>query len=161
MLSMLDFLIIATIAISLLVGIFRGFIREVLSLTSWIGAIWLAYVYVMDVAALLVPYIQQQPMRVVVAFAGIFVIALIVFSLLGYLIYRLIAIAGISGIDRSLGMLFGFVRGCVIVAVLIMVATFMDFTSQPWWQDSLLVHYFDPVIDMIRSLLPTDIATYV
>lgn len=161
MLNMVDFLIIAIVAISLFVGVFRGFVREVLSLTSWIGAVWLAYVYVLDVAALLAPYIEQQPIRVVAAFAGIFVVALIVFSLLSYLIYRLIAIAGISGVDRSLGMLFGFVRGCLVVAVLIMIAAFMDFTSQPWWQGSLLVDYFDPVIDLIRSLLPAEIATFV
>lgn len=161
MLSLLDFLIIGIVAVSLGVGMFRGFVREVLSLSSWVGAIWVSYTYVMDVAVLLTPYIEQPPLRVVAAFAGLFVFALIVFSLLGYLIYRLIAVAGISGIDRSLGLLFGIARGCIIVSIMIMVATFMDFNSQPWWKGSLLVNYFDPVTDMIRSLLPEEVATFV
>jgi membrane protein required for colicin V production len=147
--------------ISLLIGLFRGFIREILSLLSWLGALWLGYAYATLGASYLEPYITQPPLRVVVAFAAIFIVALIGFSIISYLLYRLLSIAGVSGVDRSLGMLFGLVRGFVIVALLILAATFMDFTSQPWWKDSLLVQYFIPVTDLIRSLLPSDIAEFV
>jgi membrane protein required for colicin V production len=159
--SVVDIFIIVTLVISLLIGLFRGFIREILSLLSWLGALWLGYAYATLGASYLEPYITQPPLRVVVAFAAIFIVALIGFSIISYLLYRLLSIAGVSGVDRSLGMLFGLVRGFVIVALLILAATFMDFTSQPWWKDSLLVQYFIPVTDLIRSLLPSDIAEFV
>jgi membrane protein required for colicin V production len=159
--SVVDIFIIVTVVISLLIGLFRGFIREILSLLSWLGALWLGYAYATLGASYLEPYITQPPLRVVVAFAAIFIVALIGFSIISYLLYRLLSIAGVSGVDRSLGMLFGLVRGFVIVALLILAATFMDFTSQPWWKDSLLVQYFIPVTDLIRSLLPSDIAEFV
>ena len=158
--SIVDIAIIAIVIISMLIGIFRGFIREILSLFSWLGALWLAYTYATSGGTYLEPYIDQPPLRVVVAFAGIFICALIAFSIVSYLLYRLLAIAGISGVDRSLGMLFGLLRGIIVVSLLILASVFMDFTSQPWWQDALLVDYFTPVTEFIRSLLPDDIADY-
>ena len=159
--SVVDIVIIVIVVISLGIGLFRGFIREILSLCSWLGALWLGYFYATMGAAYLEPYVSQPPLRVVVAFASIFVVALIGFSIVSYLLYRLLSIAGVSGVDRSLGMLFGLVRGFVIVSLLVLAATFMDFTSQPWWTDSLLVQYFNPVTDLIRSLLTPDIAAFV
>ena len=159
--SVVDITILAVLAVSLLIGLFRGFIREILSLFSWLGAIWIAYNFATVAAGYLEPYIDQPPLRVVVGFAGIFITALISFSIVSYLLYRLLSIAGVSGIDRSLGSLFGLIRGLVVIAVLILAANFMDFTSQPWWKDSFLVVYFDPITEFIRSLLPADIADYV
>ena len=156
--SVVDIAIIIIIVVSLLIGLFRGFIREILSLVSWLGALWLAYIYATWGAVFLEPYLDQQPLRIVISFAAIFIIALITFSIISYILYRVLAIAGISGVDRSLGTLFGLARGVVIVAVLILAATFMDFTAQPWWRDSLLVEYFNPLTELIRSMLPTEIA---
>lgn len=159
--SIVDIAIIAIVVISLVVGLVRGFIREALSLFSWIAALWLAYNYATLGATYLEPYIDQPPLRVVAAFAGIFIVSLILISIASYLVYRLLSIAGITGVDRSLGTLFGLARGIIIVAILILGARFMDFTSQPWWQDSLLVSYFTPVTEFIRSLLPADLAEFV
>jgi membrane protein required for colicin V production len=159
--GVVDIAIVVVLAVSLLIGLFRGFIREILSLFSWLGAIWIAYNFATEAAGYLEPFIDQPPLRVVAGFAGIFITALISFSIVSYLLYRLLSIAGVSGIDRSLGSLFGLIRGLVIVAVLILAANFMDFSTQPWWKDSLLVVYFDPITEFIRSLLPAEIAKYV
>ena len=159
--NVVDIAIVAIVSISLIIGLFRGFIREVLSLFSWIASVWIAYTYAAAGAAYLDPYIDQPPLRTVAAFAGIFVAALILISMFSHLICRILSITRISGVDRSLGTLFGLIRGIIVVAALILVATFMGLISQPWWHDSLLVDYFNPVTDFIRSLLPADIAEFV
>lgn len=159
--SVVDIAIVCVILISLFIGLFRGFIREVLSLFSWIASLWVAYTYATQGAAYLEPYIDQPPLRIVAAFAIIFIVALLLISIASYLVYRLLSITGITGIDRSLGTLFGLIRGIIIVALLILGSTFMDFTSQPWWQDSLLVNYFFPVTGFIRSLLPVELSEFV
>ncbi len=159
--NIVDISIVSIILISLFVGLFRGFIREILSLLSWIVALWIAYKFAVTGAVYLQSYIDQPPLRIVIAFAGIFVVALILISICSYVIYRILSVTGISGVDRSLGTLFGLARGIVIIALLVLAATFMDFISQPWWQDSLLVGYFSPVTDFIQSLLPADILEFI
>ena len=158
--STVDIAVVAIILVSLLVGLCRGVIREVLSLLSWIVALWAAYRYAQPGGVYFESYIDQPPLRIVAAFAAIFVMALIAASFLGYLVRRVLSSSGISGIDRSLGMLFGIVRGAIIVAVLILTAIFMDMTTQPWWEKSLLVNYFTPITDMLRSLMPQGLEIY-
>ncbi len=157
----IDIAILAIVLVSLSIGLARGFIREVLSLFSWLAALWIAWSGALIGAGYLENHITQQPFRVVIAFAGIFLVSLILFSIVSHLLYRLLAVAGISGLDRSLGLLFGLLRGVVIVALLIVVAAFMDFNSKPWWQESLLVDHFDAVIELLRVLLPADLSEYV
>ena len=109
--SPVDIVILIILAISTLIGVFRGFIREVLSLASWIVALYVAWLFAAQGAAYLEPHISQPALRVAAAFAGIFVIMLIAASILSYLLYRLLYISGISGMDRSLGAVFGIARG--------------------------------------------------
>lgn len=153
-----DIAIIIILLVSTIIGVFRGFIREVLALASWALALFLAYKFCQLAAVYLEPYISQPPLRVAAAFVGIFIIALIVASIVSYILYRLLSIAGISGIDRSLGALFGVARGVVLIAALILAAVYMDFAAQPWWQGAKLVTYFTPVTDMMLSLMPAEVA---
>ncbi len=158
--SMVDIAIVGVILASLLVGISRGFVREVLSLTSWVVALWAAYMYVGIGEVLLAPYIAQPPLRAVASFVAIFVLVLIVASLLGNLISRLLSIGGLGGVNRTLGMLFGIGRGVIIVALLLLMSIFFELPFQPWWQEPFLVHYFMPVADILRELMPSDFAVY-
>jgi membrane protein required for colicin V production len=155
--NLVDIAIIVILLISTLIGVFRGFIREVLSLASWLVALYIAWTFASLGAGYLEPYISQPPLRVVAAFAAIFIVVLILASIISYLLYRLFAIAGISGVDRSLGTLFGIARGVVVVAILILAAVYMDFATQPWWREAMLVGYFTPVTDFILSLMPMDV----
>jgi len=156
--SPVDIAIIVVVLVSALIGIFRGFIREVLSLASWLVALYVAYTFAAQGAVYLEPYISQKELRGIASFAAIFVCTLIVVSIISYIIYRLFALAGITGLDRSLGAIFGLVRGAVVVALLILAATFMDFTPHPWFQTSKLAIYFAPLTDFILTLLPPEVA---
>ena len=155
--SPVDIAIIVIILVSTLIGIFRGFIREVLSLASWIISIFFAWTFAELGAGYLEPYISQLPLRVAAAFVVIFIIALILLSIISYLLYKVIALAGIGGVDRSLGAVFGIARAVILIAALILGAVYMDFTTQPWWQGTKLVAYFAPVTDFMLSLMPADI----
>ena len=155
--SPVDIAIAVIILVSALIGVFRGFIREILSLASWVIALYIAWTFAPLGATYLEPYISQPPLRVVAAFVGIFVVALIVASIIAYLVYKLFALAGIKGVDRSLGFLFGVLRGVLIVAILILVAVYTDFAAQPWWQTSKLVGFFTPITDFLLTLMPPEV----
>ncbi len=159
--SIVDIAIVVIVVVSLLIGLYRGFIREFFSLISWLLALFVAWSFAEFGALYLESYLDQPDFRVVVSFAGIFVISLMVLSIISHFLHNVLAFAALLGVDRYLGMLFGIARGVIIVALMIMAATFMDFASQPWWKTSLLVSYFSPVIDLIRGLLPENLAQLV
>lgn len=158
--ALVDIAIIVIIVVSVLVGIFRGFIRELLSLVSWVIAAWLAYRFAEPVSAWLAPYIEQPPLRIVAAFIALFLAVLLALSIISYLIHRTFSAVGIGGVDRSLGALFGVVRGVAIIALLVLAARFMAFTEHSWWTEARLVDYFNPLAEMLRSLLPPDLASH-
>ena len=159
--SIVDIAIIVIVIVSLLIGLYRGFIREFFSLVSWLLSLYVAWSFAGSAAVYLESYLEQPDFRVMVSFAGIFVVSLMVLSIISHFVQNLLAFAALIGVDRYLGMLFGITRGVIIVALMVMVGTFMDFASQPWWKTSLLAGYFSPVIDLIRELLPASLAQLV
>jgi len=88
----------------------------------------------------------------------LFIGTLLVGGLVNYLAGQLISKTGLTSTDRILGMIFGIARGAVIVAVLVMLAGLTTVPQDPWWQDSMLLGYFQDIALWLRSFLPADIA---
>ncbi len=153
----LDIVVIAFVAISILVGIFRGFVKEILSLSSWVLAAFIAYNFGELAASYVTPYISEPTLALAIAYVVVFLLALIAFSIVSYLISKLFSATGMSAIDRSLGSVFGAVRAAVIMGFLILIGHFLNLQEQSWWQDSQLLEYFQPVADWIKSYLPGDV----
>ncbi|MFT5258630.1 MAG: membrane protein required for colicin V production [Saprospiraceae bacterium] len=153
----LDVVVIAFVAISVLVGIFRGLVKEVLSLTSWVLAAFIAYQNGEIAASYLELYIKESMLALAIAYVAVFLIALIGLSVVSYLISRLFNATGMSAIDRSLGSMFGAVRAAAIMGILILIGHFLNLNDQSWWTDSQLLDYFIPVADWITSYLPESI----
>lgn len=155
-----DYLILAVLIISVLVGVFRGFIREVMAIVVWATAIWLAYLGVARGAELLTNVIDVPSVRVMVAFGAIFLTVLIVGGLVTWLVGRLIESSGLAPTDRMVGMLFGLTRGVVIVGLAVLLARFTPFPQDPWWQHSLLLPYFERLAETAETWLPPSIRQY-
>ncbi len=138
-----DWGIIAVLAISSLISLKRGFVKEALSLVVWVVAIVVATSFRAQAAALLVDHIQTPSLREMAAFALLFIATLIVGACVNFLISQLVKITGLSGTDRLLGMLFGLARGLVIVMVgLILLPGLLPVDQDPWWQSSQLIPHF-------------------
>ncbi|HIO17977.1 MAG TPA: CvpA family protein [Gammaproteobacteria bacterium] len=146
-----DAVVLAAIVLSLGLGIFRGLVREILSLSSWIISIWLAYVYGDDLAIVVVPWVESERLSGLIGYVVVFVTVLVLLSLVGALLLKLFRIAGLSGTSRLLGGLFGFLRGLVIVTVLLFSAEWTPATSQAWFRDSQIVPYFDVPLTWFKS----------
>lgn len=158
--NLIDMAIVGLIALSAVISIFRGFIREVLSLVAWVAAFYVAFrFYPMGVDALS-PHIDSELVRLFVAFLGIFISVLIVFSLLNYVIAKLVDGTGLSGTDRFLGVLFGIVRGAAIAIVLIIIVELTPFTEQKIWKSSSLVPQLKTAAEWVKGYLPDDITQH-
>ena len=135
-----DWCIVVIVAISALISIVRGFVKEALSLLVWVLAFVVAFFFAERLAPLLTNLVSLPSLRYVAAFAALFVATLIVGSLINYLIGQLVKMTGLSGIDRLLGMMFGVCRGVLIaLLVLIFVPKILPVQQDPWWQQSRLI----------------------
>ncbi|WP_457673605.1 CvpA family protein [Thiolapillus sp.] len=153
-----DFVILGIIAISALLSLFRGFIREAFSLAVWILAFWVSWTFFRDLSLRMEGFIQTPSVRLGVAFAILMILSLTVGGLINYLVIRLIKSTGLSGSDRFIGMFFGIARGVVFVAVLVLLAGLTPLPRDPWWNDSVLIPYFQELALWLRDLLPPEIA---
>lgn len=150
----IDIAIVAIFAISILVGMYRGFVREILSVLSWVAAAVVAFMYGEMAKDWVNGYVNNPDLALAISYVIIFLAALIVFSIISYLIGRIFSATGMSGIDRSLGTVFGALRAAVIVALVMLVGRFMSFDEHGWWSGSELLAYFEPLADWIHAQLP-------
>ena len=149
-----DLAIIGVVLIFAIIGIIRGFIKEVLSLTSWILSFWLAFTFAEPVSYVLEPYIETPILRVVAAFAALFVCSLLLLTIISFLLHKMLSVSGIKGTDRALGGLFGGLKGLVIIAALMLFAQETVLPKEKWWQASLLAAHFQPLVLVIKTVLP-------
>ena len=148
-----DWAIIAIIAISGLISLSRGFVKEALSLLTWIIAGVVAWMFGGALSAHLVDFIQTPSARVIAACAILFIVTLLVGALVNYLLGELIRVTGLSGTDRLLGMVFGAARGGLLVVVLVGLLSLAPVQQDPWWRQSTLLPHFLLVADWSKNLI--------
>jgi len=149
-----DYALVGIVLISLLIGAWRGFVREVLSLISWILAFVVALRFAGDFANWLAPWIQAAAVRSVFAHIILFLGVLLAGGLAGWLLSKLIHSAGLGGVDRMLGAGLGLIRGALIVVVLVMVAAHSVARKEPWWTRSITIAYAAPAAAELQALIP-------
>jgi membrane protein required for colicin V production len=149
-----DYAILLIIALSALISVWRGFVKEALSLTALILAIWLGLSFQEPFANWLARYIEARSLQKIVAFAIIFVTTLILGGLVNYLAGQLVKKSGLSGTDRFLGVLFGLARGGLLVAILVLLAGLTELPKDAWWKDSIFIVHFQEAALWIEQFLP-------
>ena len=138
--TQVDTLILSVIAISSAFGVWRGFIKETLSLLSWIAALLVSRVYTESLAGLLESLIDNPSVRYVTAFSVLFVLIIMLGTALNHFMSKLLVVTGLKTLDRLLGAVFGVARGTVIVLVVLFILNVFVSGSE-WWQQSTLIPY--------------------
>ena len=117
--SWLDGIFLIIIARSALISLIRGFVKESISLVTWIVAGVLAFRYFSPMASLLEPFVESPTVRNVAGFGILFVVTLIIGAVVNFIMSQLVSKTGLSGTDKALGVVFGAARGVLIVAVML------------------------------------------
>jgi len=133
----LDYAVLGVIGVSVLWGAWRGLVREVISIAGWVLAFVAANLFAVPLAGVLPQAIPTAELRLLAAFMGIFITALVIATLCGVLLAKLAKAAGLAGLDRLLGSLFGLARALLIVLAFALVAGFTSAPRQPFWQNSV------------------------
>jgi len=155
----LDWLIAIVFILSIVVGVLRGFIREVLSIVSWILAFWLSITFCAQAGNFVAQYVNipAEAFRISAGFALIFIATLFLFSIISYIVTKLIVKRAIKGTDRILGLFFGATRAVAIVIVVLLLGRGIGLDSKDWWQSSMSLSYFEPLADYVEELLPSQL----
>lgn len=157
----IDYAIIALIIISAIIGLFRGLVKEAFSLGLWILAIWIGLNFSREFSGFLNSAISLPSARMAAAFAVLFFLTLIVGGLISYLLSALIEKTGLTGSDRFAGMIFGLVRGIVVVALMVMLAGLTPLPEDPWWKESTLIPPMQSVAEWLSQHVPSGMAGYI
>jgi membrane protein required for colicin V production len=158
--SWIDYVIIAVVVLSILLGALRGLVREFLSLAGWVLAAVLSLWFGADAAQSL-PADWSPVARLALASVLIFVATVFAAGLLASVLGRLLKAAGLGGTDRTLGAVFGLCRGLFAVVALMLMAGLTQLTSQPAWKQAVLIPRVTALILIIKPHLPENMQVLV
>lgn len=153
--DILDLSIIVLIVLSAIIGLVRGFVREALSLATWLAALAFAFLYYKELAVHVPFAVQDKIGQVVIAFVVIFLGVLIVGSIINHLLSAAVSSVGLGGVDYLLGGAFGILRGGLIVTLLVLLfGVAGNFSKEAWWQDSRLIPWFAETAAVLKEMIP-------
>jgi membrane protein required for colicin V production len=152
----LDIGVIAVIGLSAVFAFARGFVREALSIVAWIGAGFIALYGFNYVYALVDPMVKNPLLSQLIAGFGLFIAALIVLTIITGIVARSVRSSALSPIDRTLGFIFGLLRGAFIVSLAyLLLDVSVQLNERPGWlKDAKSAPYLRQGADMLRTVLP-------
>ncbi len=156
--TILDYVVLGIIFVSILVSIMRGFVREILSLAGWVIAFMAAGSFTGQFEPMLPSSITGESLRILIAFVVVFISVLLVMMLVTMLLSSAIKSIGLGFIDRLLGAFFGFLRGFVVVMILVLIAGLTGLPKQPFWQQALLNRPLETAAMEVVVWLPNEIS---
>jgi membrane protein required for colicin V production len=152
--AIVDWVILIILVASGLISLKRGFVKEALSLASWIIAFIIARMFSGNLATLLEGHIDTNSIRWLVAFVVLFAGTITIGAMINHLITEMVRLTGLGGTDRFFGMLFGFIRGAVILVAIVFGLQFTPVPQDAWWQESLFIPHLSTIADWARKTLP-------
>jgi membrane protein required for colicin V production len=154
-----DYVVVAIVSASVLLGVWRGVVGEVIALVAWVLAFFAAKWWGDEVAQRVLAGIIADPaLRIVAAWVAVFVVVLLLMALLRLAVRGLLKALGLSPTDRLLGVIFGLARGLLIVLVLVAVGGMLSLAKEKWWSDAYFSAPLETAVLAGKPWLPPDVA---
>ena len=147
----IDWIITAIIIVSALISLKRGFFKEVLSLVTWIAALFIAWSFGGSLSLYLNDFIETPSLRLITGSVLLFMATLLVGGLVNKIFATLVQATGLTGTDRLLGMVFGALRGCLLVILLVGLMSFAPLENDLAWKNSVLLPHFIMLADWSKQ----------
>ncbi len=155
-----DGVILGILGLSVLIGLWRGLVAELLSLAIWVAAFWVALTFGPLLSARLEHTISLPLARNGVAYGICFFGVLLIGAVVGFVARRLIWSSGLTGIDRLFGVVFGFVRGALVVTLIVLLVGLTSLTREGWWQQSVLLPQFQMAAAWLGQHVPASVGDH-
>ena len=156
----IDWILVAVLAASMLLGAWRGLVYEVLSVMGWIAAFVLAQWFAPDVAEKLPMQNSGETLRYAAAFVLVFIVSVFVAGLISALMKKIISVVGLRPVDRILGATFGLFRGLILLLAFSVVVHTTALQESDWWLESQGGGMLMNLLKGLRPMLPEKFGTY-
>ena len=155
-----DWVFLAVLLLSLVIGAWRGLVYEVLSVLGWAASFYAAQWFAPRLASVLPFDSLSNSVRFAAAFVLIFVAALFVFGMLAFAVKKLVEAIGLRPIDRILGALFGVARGVILLLAAAVVINMTTLKQGEWWTSSIGAGILTAGLQILKPMLPPKFAVY-
>ncbi len=155
-----DWILLAVLAFSMLLGAWRGLVYEVLSVLGWAASFYAAQYFAPMVASWLPLQSSSETVRYAAGFVLVFVVAVFTAGLLAFLLKKLIEAIGLRPVDRTMGAAFGLVRGVILLLAAAVVIDMTALKSSEWWQESRGAPILSAALKGLKPVLPEKFANY-
>ena len=159
--TVLDVIVVVVVLLSAVLAMVRGFVREILSVVSWVAAAAAAYLLYPHALPLAQSYIDSKTVATIVSAAAIFFIALIIASYITMKISDFVIDSRVGAVDRVLGFIFGALRGILLMIVALWFFNFLVKEPQPWIANARTMPLLVSGGDWLIGLLPPDFEAWV
>jgi len=155
-LNFVDYILIAIVGLSMVLSLWRGFVREIISLIGLAAAFLVASRLSGRTGDFLGQWITNPTGADIAGFALVFIIVMIVVGLIGAIIRRLVDMAALTATDRTLGVFFGAARGMLLISLCFLVYTSYSKPDAPWLKHSMLTPYAIEMGNMLGEMIPQE-----
>lgn len=159
--TIFDYVVLGTVGFSVFLGLMRGFIRESLGLAGWVVAVLAARSYGVQAAGLLPDAIPNDSLRMLAGFLVVFLGVLLVTSLLSVVMSEAVRKIGLGMLDRGLGLVFGSIRGLLILGVMVLLGGMTSLPQRQEWRDATFSAPLEAMVLTIAPFLPSDMTKHV
>ncbi|HSN64923.1 MAG: CvpA family protein [Azonexus sp.] len=156
--AVFDYAVIGIVALSLVLGLWRGVVSELIALAAWVLAFMAALEFGTRSGQFLFAGIADPAIRALAGCALVFVGVLVAMSLLRLAVHSMVKALGLSLSDRLLGMFFGLARGVLVVMALVAAGGLTSAPQQPWWKQATLAQPLETAVLVAKPWLPDDLA---
>jgi membrane protein required for colicin V production len=156
----IDWILLALLAASLLLGAWRGLVYEVFSVIGWIAAFLLAQWFAPDVAEKLPMQGSGETLRHAAAFVLVFIVSVFAAGLFSALLKKIISVVGLRPVDRILGAFFGLFRGLIFLLALSVVVHMTALQESEWWLESKGAPMLMTLLKGLKPMLPEKFGAY-
>ena len=155
-----DWVFLAVLTFSMLLGAWRGLVYEVLSVLGWAVSFYAAQYFSPVVAGWLPLQSSSETLRYAAAFVLVFIAAVFIAGLLAFLLKKLIESIGLRPVDRTMGAAFGLVRGVILLLAAAVVVDMTALEKSVWWQESKGAPVLNATLKGLKPMLPEQFAKY-
>lgn len=160
MLTEFDYVVLAILGCSALLGFIRGFLKEAFSLIAYAAAGYAAMLWGPTAMPWFQSLFDNYYVSAAVSYAVVFIAVLLIVGLINLTLSSMISYAGLGPADSGLGFVFGLVRGFIIILVVVILLGYTDFPQQVWWRDAKFSAMAIEGVNQLKSLLSADMAKY-
>jgi membrane protein required for colicin V production len=153
-----DFALLAITGASVLLGLWRGVVSELLALAAWVAAFFAARHFGAEAARVLAKWIADPAMSAAAGFAAVFFAVVLAFAVGRFIVSLMLRAVGLGLVDRLLGAAFGIARGLVVALMAVLVGGMTALPREPWWRDATFAPPLETAVIAAKPWLPAEVA---